>query len=127
MTYSTELETMPHMQDVLDLLNVLNYGVQNPSEIIPDEKYLKFIQNEFFYNICKNLIIQRIFQNDSVLSLSNQILQETLIYIMKQIDQDKSKLAELFAYLTDIGKLYYKQNNLVQYQFRMQDLMDTSL
>ena len=87
LTYTNEEETLPHMQDVLDLLYLLNYTTDWDS-ILPNETIKKYILEDYFYIVCKNLILNKNFKLPEALKVSNEILSESIMLSVKMINKD---------------------------------------
>ena len=127
MTEEKEEETLPHMQDVLDLLYLLNAeaargGIQAVAALFPDEKIAKYFLDEYFLEAAKKVMLNFKFRLVETLTVSNKILEEVLMFALRFVEQDHAKFAEVICVVLDAEKRYYQENNQVTEDFNLLQL-----
>ena len=105
-----EEQTIPDIKIILEFMKKLN-AHPNYDEFFADASIKNWFFNEFFPITSKNLIHTKTFVCKEVLELSNDILEEMVIFFTKAIHEDNPKLCEMLKTILDPTRTYFKYNN----------------
>ena len=105
-----EEETIPDIVKILDFMRELNAS-KNYDEFFGDKAIKNWFYNDFFVQTAKNFLNTRTFNSKEVLKMSNEILEEMVIFWMKAADEDNVKLTEMIKVILDPIRAYYKTND----------------
>ena len=105
-----EEQTIPDIKIIFEFMKKLNKH-PNYDEFFGDPSIKNWFFNEFFPITSKNFINTKIFVSKEVLELSNDILEEMVLFFPKAIHEDNPKLCEMLKFILDPARSYFKYNN----------------
>lgn len=107
---SNEEETIPFLTKTIMLLDKA-ISAKNGNEIYATQKVKDYFLNEFYPAAAKNLIQTKVFKKKEVLDMSNCILENLIMYYLTILQEDHTKMTEMFKFLVDPRNTYYKLND----------------